>query len=252
MPETIYGRNAVYECLRAKRRQLFDLQILDSAKPSPKLDEILRLADARRVPVKRVHRLKSDDPLLHPQGVMLGVGPYPYVDLADILELAEEAAEPPFVLILDSLQDPQNFGALLRTAEAAGVHGVIIPLAHTAEVTPAVVNASAGAVEHLCIAPSNLAQSIDVLKGSDVWVVGLDPAGQPLDAGLDKYLGSGLALIVGSEGQGLRDLTRKKCDVLVQLPMRGQVASLNAAVSGSIALYLAYFARRGMVSSPSV
>jgi 23S rRNA (guanosine2251-2'-O)-methyltransferase len=244
MREIIYGRNSVYETLRARRRQFFGLQILESVQPSPRIDEILQLAHSQRIPTNRVHRLKLQDRGAHHQGLILEVGPYPYVDLADISESALQSGQKPFILILDSLQDPQNFGALLRTAEAVGVHGVIVPLAHAAQVTPAVVNASAGAVEHLRIAPSNLAQSMDVLKQSDVWAVGLDPRGEPLGPSPNDYFTSGLALIVGSEGQGLRDLTRRKCDILLRLPMRGQIESLNAAVSGSIALYLAFLARR--------
>jgi 23S rRNA (guanosine2251-2'-O)-methyltransferase len=146
-------------------------------------------------------------------------------------------------LILDSLQDPQNFGALLRTAEAVGVHGVIIPLAHSVEVTPAVVNASSGASEHLLIAQSNLSQAMDALKDSNVWIVGLDQNGETVGASHDTPLRGALGLVVGSEGEGLRELTRKKCDVLLSLPMRGQVESLNAAVAGSVVLYLAYLAR---------
>ena len=245
MREIIYGRNAVYETLRACRREIFGLQLAETVEPSSRIQDILRFAESQRVPVKRVHRLKLEDRGIHHQGVALEVGPYPYVDLADIRELAQQSAQLPFILILDSLQDPQNFGTLLRTAETVGVHGVIIPLAHTAQVTPAVVNASAGAVEHLRIASSNLAQSMDILKQSDVWMVGLDPRGTLLGAGANDYFGAGLALIVGSEGQGLRDLIRKKCDLLLRLPMRGQIESLNAAVSGSIALYLAFLARSG-------
>jgi 23S rRNA (guanosine2251-2'-O)-methyltransferase len=161
----------------------------------------------------------------------------------EILEGAAQKGEPPFVLIIDSLQDPQNFGALLRTAEVIGVHGVVIPLARTVGVTPAVVNASSGASEHLRIAQSNLSQTIDALKDSEVWIVGLDQTGETITEKSNRHLDGALGLVVGSEGEGLHDLTRKKCNVLLKLPMRGQVESLNAAVAGSIALYLAYFAR---------
>jgi 23S rRNA (guanosine2251-2'-O)-methyltransferase len=151
------------------------------------------------------------------------------------------------VLILDSLQDPQNFGTLLRTAEAVGVHGIIIPLARTVEVTPAVVNASSGASEHMLIAQANLAQAMDSLKQADVWMVGLDQAGEVVGASHDspysRHLRGALGLVVGSEGEGLRELTRKKCDIVLKLPMRGEIESLNAAVAGSVALYLAYLAR---------
>jgi 23S rRNA (guanosine2251-2'-O)-methyltransferase len=175
--------------------------------------------------------------------VALEAGEYPYSDVVEILELAAARGEPPFVLLIDSLQDPQNFGVLLRTAEVVGVHGVIIPLARTVGVTPAVVNASSGASEHLRIAQSNLSQAIDALKDSNVWIVGLDQNGQPADSGTDRHLGGALALVVGSEGEGLHQLTQKKCDILLRLPMKGQIESLNAAVAGSVALYLAYMAR---------
>jgi 23S rRNA (guanosine2251-2'-O)-methyltransferase len=175
--------------------------------------------------------------------VALEVGGYPYSDVVEILELASRKNEPPFVLLIDTLQDPQNFGTLLRTAEVVGVHGVVIPLARTVEVTPAVVNASSGASEHLLIAQSNLSQTMDALKESDVWIVGLDQEGENLNEKSNRHLQSTLALVVGSEGEGLRELTRKKCDILLKLPMRGHVESLNAAVAGSVALYLAYLAR---------
>jgi 23S rRNA (guanosine2251-2'-O)-methyltransferase len=147
------------------------------------------------------------------------------------------------VLILDSLQDPQNFGTLIRTAEALGVHGIVIPLARTVDVTPAVVNASSGASEHMLIAQANLSQTIEALKENDVWVVGLDQAGAEIEAG-SRHLKGALGLVVGSEGEGLHDLTRKKCDIVLKLPMRGKIESLNAAVAGSVALYLAYLNRK--------
>jgi 23S rRNA (guanosine2251-2'-O)-methyltransferase len=140
------------------------------------------------------------------------------------------------------LQDPQNLGTLLRTAEGAGVHGVLLPLRHTVTVTPAVVGASSGASEHLLIAQVNLAQAIAALKESGVWIVGLH-GGQQAERVDRVRLDGPLALVVGSEGQGMRPLTRDSCDILMRLPMRGRVESFNAAVAGSIALYLAWQAR---------
>jgi 23S rRNA (guanosine2251-2'-O)-methyltransferase len=246
MKEFLYSRNAVYETLRARRRQGIRLQVAEGAQDKGRLGEILAMAAERKLPVTRAPRTALDR--IHPQhqGVILETGGYPYINLDDILERAAERGEPPFVLILDTLQDPQNFGTLLRTAEAIGVHGVIIPLARTVEVTPAVVNASSGASEHLLIAQANLSQAIDRLKEADVWVVGLDQNGQTVAApgGNERSpLRGALALAVGSEGEGLRPLTKSKCDLLLKLPMRGQVESLNAAVAGSVALYLAYLTR---------
>jgi 23S rRNA (guanosine2251-2'-O)-methyltransferase len=177
------------------------------------------------------------------QGILAEVGAYPYSDVVEILDHAKELNELPFVLLLDALNDPQNFGTLIRTAEAVGVHGIVIPLAHTVEVTPAVVNASSGASEHMRIARSNLAQAIDVLKEENVWVVGLDQDGETVGEKTRRHLTGATAVVVGSEGEGIRQLTRAKCDIVLKLPMRGQVESLNAAVAGSVALYLAYLNR---------
>jgi 23S rRNA (guanosine2251-2'-O)-methyltransferase len=243
MKETIYGRNAVYETLRARRRELFRLEIADGVKETGRISEILELAALHKVGANLVPRAKLEKLKANHQGVALEVGGYPYSDLIEMLERARQKDEAPFILILDSLQDPQNFGALLRTAEVVGVHGVVIPLARTVEVTPAVVNASSGASEHLLIAQSNLSQAMDALKESEVWIVGLDQKGEPLHEKTNRHLQGALGLVVGSEGEGLHDLTRKKCDVLLKLPMSGQIESLNAAVAGSIVLYEAYLAR---------
>ncbi len=243
MKEFIYGRNAVYETLRAKRREIFRLEIAEGVKETGRISEILELAALRKLGANLVPRTKLEKLKANHQGIALEVGGYPYSDLIEILERARQKEEAPFILILDSLQDPQNFGVLLRTAEIVGVHGVVIPLARTVAVTPSVVNASSGASEHLLIAQSNLSQAIDALKESEVWVVGLDQNGEPVQEKMNRHLKGALALVVGSEGEGLHDLTRKKCDILLRLPMRGQIDSLNASVAGSIVLYQAYLAR---------
>jgi 23S rRNA (guanosine2251-2'-O)-methyltransferase len=243
MKEFIYGRNAVYETLRAKRRQIFALELAEGVQEKGRVLDILELAKQLKVPVRRVPRAKLERLEVNHQGVVLEVSAYPYSDELEILESARSKNEAPFVLILDSLQDPQNFGTLLRTAEATGVHGVIIPLAHRVEVTPAVVNASSGASEHLLIAQSNLAQTIETLKSENIWVVGIDQNGETIGDKTSRHLGGALGLVVGSEGDGMRPLVRSKCDILLKLPMRGQVESLNAAVAGSVALYLVYLER---------
>ena len=240
MKELIYSRNAVYEVLSAKRRQIFSIEIAEGVQEKGKLTEILKLAQAQKIKVTRVPRPKLDKVHQNHQGIVAEVSGYPYSDVVEILENAKD--EPPFLLILDSLQDPQNFGTLIRTAEAIGVHGIVIPLARSVEVTPAVVNASSGASEHMLIAQANLSQTIDALKVEDVWVVGLDQAGAEIQPG-SRHLKGALALVVGSEGEGLHELTRKKCDIVLKLPMKGKVESLNAAVAGSVALYLAYLNR---------
>jgi 23S rRNA (guanosine2251-2'-O)-methyltransferase len=245
MKEFIYSRNAVYEALRAKRRPIYKIQISEGAQEKGRLAEILRMAKELKVPVEKVQRGRLDKVHDNHQGVAAEVGEYAYSDIVDMLDHARAKNEQPFILLLDSLNDPQNFGTLLRTAEAVGVHGVVIPLAHTVEVTPAVVNASSGASEHLRVARSNLAQAIDALKEENVWVVGLDQNGETIGEKTRRHLTGATALVVGSEGEGIRQLTRSKCDIILQLPMRGQIESLNAAVAGSVALYLAYLNRSG-------
>jgi 23S rRNA (guanosine2251-2'-O)-methyltransferase len=244
MKEFLYSRNAVYEMLRAQRRDVFRIQIAEGAHEKGHLREILDFAKRRDIPVERVSRPRLDKVHENHQGVVAEVSKYPYADLLDTLEEARKKNEQPFVLLLDSLHDPQNFGTLLRTAEATGVHGVVIPLAHTVQVSPAVVNASSGASEHMLIAQSNLAQAIEALKEENVWIVGLDQSGEAVGEKTKRHLTGATGLVVGNEGEGIRQLTRAKCDIVLKLPMKGRVESLNAAVAGSVVLYLAYLARQ--------
>ncbi len=242
MREWITGRNPVWEVLHARRRHPFRLRIAQGAEEKGRLAEIIQVCSANSLPIERVPRSTLDSLSSGHQGVALEASGYPYSTLLDILDQAAQRQEPHFLLILDALQDPQNLGTLLRTAEAVGVHGVLLPLRRTATVTPAVVNASSGASEHLHVAQTNLAQAITTLKSENIWVIGLDIGPQAL-APDQVHLDGSLALVVGSEGSGLRQLTLKSCDLLLRLPMRGQIASLNAAVAGSITLYLAWQAR---------
>ncbi|MEN4041526.1 MAG: 23S rRNA (guanosine(2251)-2'-O)-methyltransferase RlmB [Anaerolineaceae bacterium] len=238
MKEWIVGRNPVYEVLRARRRHVFRLLVALGVIEKGRLAEIMRLAPDRKLHVERVDRRQMDRLGENHQGVALETSAYPYVTLQDILARAQQRQQPLFVLLLDTLQNPQNLGTLLRSAEAAGVHGVVIPLRRAAGVTPAVVQASAGATEHLLLAAVNLAQAIAELKSAGAWVIGLEssPEAQPVE---QVRLDGPLALVVGGEGEGMRELVRKSCDVLMRLPQYGQIASLNAAVAGSVAIYLA-------------
>jgi len=242
MKEFIYGRNPVLETLKADRRQAFQLLVYEGAQEKNTLGQVLDLASKKGIPVSRAKREQLDRLSDHHQGLALEVDGYPYVNLADIQSRVKESGEPAFVLILDSLQNPQNLGTLIRTAEVVGVHGVVMPGHRAAGITPAVVSASAGASEHMLVAQANLAQAISQLKADGAWVVGLDE-----DLGSSTLetvpLDGPLALVVGSEGEGLRPLVKRECDLLLRLPMRGRVDSLNAAVAGSVTLYLAFLAR---------
>ena len=242
MKEFIYGRNPVYETLHAKRRDVFSLQVAEGVQDKGRLADIIDLAQKRKIPIERVPRPRLDKLSENHQGVALETSGYPYIGLDDILENARVKSEPLFVLLLDTLQNPQNLGSIIRTAEAVGVHGVIIPAHRAAEVTPAVVSASAGASEHMLVAQANLANAIDTLKEADAWVIGLDESPESKDPS-DVRLDGALAVVVGSEGEGIHQLVKSKCDFLLRLPMQGQIESLNAAVAGSITLYLAYLAR---------
>lgn len=248
MSEWIVGRNPVYEVLRAGRREVHRLLFAQGVQEKGRLRDIRRLARLRNAEVEQAPRGQVERLGEGTQGVALQTEPYPYSSLPEILERAALQGEPPFLLLLDALQDPQNLGSLLRTAEIVGVHGVLLPYRRTATVTPAVVSASSGASEHLLIAQANLAQGIDLLKEQGIWVAGLegDPSSEnePQAYYPDQTrLDGPLAIVVGNEGQGMRKLVRNTCDFLLRLPMRGEIDSLNAAVAGSVALYLAWQAR---------
>ncbi|MBC8336518.1 MAG: 23S rRNA (guanosine(2251)-2'-O)-methyltransferase RlmB [Anaerolineales bacterium] len=244
MKEFIYGRNPVYETLRAKRRQFFQLLVSEGAQEKGRLGEIIQMAQAQKVKVIRAPRKRMDKIAPNNQGIALEVSGYPYHNVLDILDRAEKRGEPLFVLLLDTLQDPQNFGTLLRTAESVGVHGVVIPLARTAQITASVVNASSGASEHLLIVQANLAQAITTLKDAGAWIIGLEGNDEQAQSPGEIRLDGAVGIVVGSEGHGMRPLVRKSCDLLMKLPMQGEIESLNAAVAGSVALYLAYLARK--------
>jgi 23S rRNA (guanosine2251-2'-O)-methyltransferase len=242
--ERLFRRNAVRECLRAGRRRIHRLTITREVDLAPAQD-ILNEAARQRIPIVEADR-KTLNLATHGephQGVLLDVGPYPYVDLEDLTEHAAARGEPPLIILLDLVQDPRNVGALLRTAEAMGVHGIVIQERRGCEITPTVVTTSAGAAEHLRVAQvTNLVDAMRRLQKQDVWLfgLGLSADAQPLTSvDLNRPLG----LVIGNEGDGLRRLVRDRCDLIVRLPMHGHVESLNAAVAGSIALYAARAAR---------
>jgi 23S rRNA (guanosine2251-2'-O)-methyltransferase len=235
--------------LAAGRRRVQRVYLGEGVRSAPIVAAIIAAARQQGCPVGEAPRSVLDQagPVNH-QGVVAEAGSYPYVDLADVLQIPAKGlvgrpAGDPFYLVLDHLQDVQNLGTLLRTAEAMAVTGVLLPDRRAAGITPAVVNASAGAVEHLRIAlVGNLVQAIGRLKAANIWVVGLDagPGAIPLNR---VDLSGPLALVVGAEGPGLSRLVREQCDWLLAIPMYGRVASLNAAVAGSVALIAARQAR---------
>ncbi len=243
MKEWISGRNPVYECLRASRRHFFRLLIAKGVDRKGRIADISGLAKQKKITPEWVERSILHDISDNPQGIALQVSAYPYSNLQAIFSLAKEKEEAPFILILDQIQDPQNLGTLIRSAEVFGVHGIVIPSHRAAGITPAVVNASSGASEHLLIAQANLAQAIEQIKEQDAWAIGLDMDENTTPLSQTNLKGA-LAIVVGSEGTGLRRLVREKCDLITYIPMKGKVASLNASVAGSIVLQAAASARK--------
>lgn len=231
--DLLYGRNAVRESLRAGKRQHKRLFIADGVKEDERISETIELARQREVLLDRVPRMLLDDLTRggNHQGVALECCEFAYADLEDVIE-AEGT-----ILIMDHLNDPQNFGTLMRAADASGIAGIVIPQDRSVSVTPAVVNSSAGAVEHLRVALTpNLARALDKIEESGRWIVGLDED----ETGNNIFttdIPTPVGLVLGAEGSGLTPIVRKRCQVIVSLPMRGEVDSLNAATAGSIVLY---------------
>jgi 23S rRNA (guanosine2251-2'-O)-methyltransferase len=245
MSEIIYGRWAALETLRAGRREVQQLVLAEGTEEKGIVVDLMAEAQQRGITVKRIARRMMDDLAreVNHQGIMLRVGPYRYAELETIVDLARQRDEKPFVLILDLLQDPQNVGSLLRVADAVGAHGVVLQDRRGVGVTAAVTNASSGAAEHLNIVQvTNLVNAMKKLKELDVWMVGLDigPNIVPIDR---ADLNIGIGIVLGSEGEGMRRLVRDNCDLLVTLPMRGHVESLNVSTVGALALYAAWQAR---------
>jgi 23S rRNA (guanosine2251-2'-O)-methyltransferase len=233
--ELVAGRRPVEEAFVARRHAV---RLLVVPQRRQALERLVLHATSLRIPIVEVEggTLTALAGFDGHQGIGLVVPPRRYATLDEIMARAEERQDPPFSLVLDSLEDPQNVGTLLRSAEAAGVHGVIFPTRRQSPLTPAAVKASAGAVEHLLLAPvDDLAATL-----ADLHVRGLRVAGAEADAPLtvrEADLRGPLAIVVGSEGQGLGPAVRRRCDLLMRIPMRGSIGSLNAAVAGSILLF---------------
>ncbi|MEG0775159.1 23S rRNA (guanosine(2251)-2'-O)-methyltransferase RlmB [Clostridium sp.] len=234
--DLIEGRNAVIEALKSERTIEQILVAKGDTKGS--INVVLGIAKEKGTVVKYVERAKLDEMSqtgAH-QGVIAIVTPYNYFKMDDILDYAKSKNESPFILILDELEDPHNFGSIIRTAEACGVHGIIIPKRKNVGVTPTVYKTSAGAIEHMKIVKvTNTNVAIDELKNKGVWVFGADMSGEKHCYNVD--LKGPIALVIGSEGKGISKLTKERCDVLMKIPMIGKISSLNASVAGGIMMY---------------
>ncbi|MBE7066008.1 MAG: 23S rRNA (guanosine(2251)-2'-O)-methyltransferase RlmB [Ruminococcaceae bacterium] len=234
--EILYGRNPVIEAL--KSGVSVNKLLIAQGDNSGSMKVILSLARERQLVYQSVDKKKLDDICGHKnhQGVVMYISAGEYADVSDILDRAREKNEPPFILILDEIQDPHNLGAMIRTAEACGVHGIIIPKRRSVQLTGAVAKASAGALAHMLIARvPNLPNVIDELKKDGVWIAGTDASG---DTEFFKADFKGpIGIVIGSEGYGIGELVRKKCDYIITIPMVGKVSSLNASVAAGLVMY---------------
>lgn len=234
--DVLVGRNAVTEALKSGRG--INKLWIASGDREGSVAEIAALAKERGIVVQYVERAKIEALAggHRHQGVLAYVAPVPYAELDDILKAAEEKGEAPFLVLLDELEDPHNLGALLRTADATGVHGILIPKRRSVSLNATVAKTSAGAVEYVPVARiGNIAQTLKKLKEKGFWVAGADMNGEK--AYYEADLTGPLVLVVGSEGRGMSRLTKEACDFIVSMPMVGRINSLNASVAGSILMY---------------
>lgn len=236
--DLIEGRNAVIEALKSDNSKTIEQIFIAEGSISGSSKVIIAKAKEKNIVIKKVDRKKLDkisETGAH-QGVIAQVTPYKYYEVDDILEYAKKKGEPPFIIILDEIEDPHNFGSIIRTAEICGVHGIIISKRRNVGVTPVVYKSSAGAVEYMRICKvTNLNNTIEKLKERNIWIYGADMSGQSYCFNID--FSGAVALVIGSEGRGISKLIKEKCDMLVKIPMMGNIASLNASVAGGILMY---------------
>jgi 23S rRNA (guanosine2251-2'-O)-methyltransferase len=237
MADTIEGRNPVIEALKSGR-PINKILLAGDIGRHTAVAQILNLSQARGIPVEYVTRRVIDESSTTSahQGVIAYAAAKEYISLEDLLTISRERNEPPLYCILDGIEDPQNLGAILRTAEASSIHGVIIRSRRAVGLTAAVAKASAGAIEYVPVARvSNISQAMVTLKRNGVWVVGIDPAGKIDYSQVDFMLPT--AIVIGSEGKGLSDLVKKTCDFLASIPMLGKITSLNASIAAALVMY---------------
>ena len=239
--EMIAGKNPVLEALRAGR-EINKVWVAEGVKKTG-IQELIDLAKEQGVLVQFVPKQKVDKLAENHQGIVASVAAYDYAELDDLFAAAKAKNEDPCILILDELEDPHNLGSIMRTADAIGVHGIIIPKRRAVGLTAVVAKASTGAIEHVpVVRVTNLAQTVDELKDRGVWIAGTDAKGSQDYRKMDATLP--LALIIGSEGKGMSRLLKDKCDFLYNLPMVGHVTSLNASVAAALLMYEVYRKRQ--------
>ena len=233
--ELIVGRNAVSEALRSERA--INTLLVQKGERNGSVGRIIAQCREKQIVIKEVDKRKLDSLCGqgNHQGIAAYVAAHEYSQMEDIFALSEERGEEPFVIVCDEIEDPHNLGAIIRTAEASGAHGIIIPKRHGASLTWAVGKASAGAVEYMpVVRVGNLASTLDELKDKGLWVYSADMDGK---LWCDTDFSGGVALVIGSEGKGVSRLIREKSDFIVSLPMKGKINSLNASVAAGVLMY---------------
>ncbi|MFA5523697.1 MAG: 23S rRNA (guanosine(2251)-2'-O)-methyltransferase RlmB [Tissierellales bacterium] len=232
----VEGRNPVIEAIKGDRE--IDKILIAKGSEQGSIQKIIGMAKEKKIVLQYVEKAKLDgmsETKAH-QGVIALVTPYSYKTVEDIMKTAEDKSEDPFIIILDEIEDPHNLGAIIRTAECAGAHGVIIPKRRAVGLTPVAIKASSGAVEHINVAKvPNIASTIDDLKKSGIWIYGADMGGE--QSYFQRDLTGPIAIVVGSEGKGIGRLIKEKCDFLVKIPMLGKISSLNASAAASVIMY---------------
>lgn len=233
--EIIIGRNAVKEAFAAGRT--IDSILIAKGDRNGSINNLVKKAKELKIPIKETDNKKLDllcDGCCH-QGIIAIVAAHEYAEIEDILETADKKGELPFIIVADEIEDPHNLGAIIRTAECAGAHGVIIPNRRAVGLTFTVSKSAAGALEHIKVARvTNIARTLDDLKNKGLWIYGADMDGQTY---CESDLKSAVALVIGSEGFGISRLVKEKCDVILSLPLCGKINSLNASVAAGILMY---------------
>lgn len=233
MADVIFGRNPVIEALKSGRE--IEKVLISSAEGSAA--KIVAMAKERKIPLIRTEKRTLDKMAagaVH-QGVAAYISAYAYKDVDDILKKASDAGEEPFVVILDNIEDPHNLGAIMRTAECAGAHGIIIPKRNACGLTETVAKTSAGAIEYVpCVRVTNIVRAIEDLKDKGFWIAACDMGGREY---YKTDLRGKLAVVIGSEGSGISKLVKENCDFTVSMPMVGNITSLNASNAGAVLMY---------------
>jgi 23S rRNA (guanosine2251-2'-O)-methyltransferase len=240
MPDIIEGRNPVLEALRAGR-PINRIILSASAQRHGVIGDIINLARRNGIPVEYVAEsvIQKMSVSHSNQGVIAYAAMKDYITLDELLSISQKKKEPALYCVLDGIEDPQNLGAILRTADATGFHGIVIRSRREVGLTPVVAKVSAGAIEYVPVARVvNIAHTVEILKKAGVWTIGIDASGKQFYTQIDYKLP--VAIVIGGEGEGISDLVKKRCDSLASIPMKGKIPSLNASVAAAVVMYEAY------------